>query len=347
MTTDAEATLSAAEADTLIASVQGGAPAAKEAPQSGDAGTLGADGRRIRAFNPNTQQRTVHGRLHTLDIINERFTRDFRLAFFNLVRRNADVTIESVKIQPYREFAEKLPIPSNINLVSLRPLRGSALVVFPPEVVSLVVDCLFGGSGSASAPANGRDFSSIELRMVNHLLELTLAGYRQSWENVHPLELAFERAEMQMRFTNITTSPNEPVINSTFQIEIGSIVTRFHICIPYASIEPIREILGDTAAQKNNPDELLARTQRLARGVSQSSVTLTAGFTTVQSTLAALGALKVGDVLPIDLPEEITVHVDALPVFTASYGQVNGRKALHITRLIDQPTRNPTGGATP
>lgn len=98
-------------------------------------------------FDPASQARIVRERLHTLEVINERFARQFRMNLFNLLRRNADITVESVRYQRFSDFANATPSPTNINVISMKPLRGSALIVFPHALVSLIVENLFGGDG--------------------------------------------------------------------------------------------------------------------------------------------------------------------------------------------------------
>lgn len=294
-----------------------------------------SEGPQIRAFDPTTQQRVVRGRLHTLDIINERFARDFRMSLFNLIRRSADITVESVKIQAYRDFARNLPVPANINLISMKPLRGNALIVFPPDMVFLVVDSLFGGDGRLLTKPEGRDFTPTEQRVIQRLLNVALESYDQSWRSVYALEFSFERAEMQVRFANITTSPNEAVINTIFHLDTGSFSADFHICMPYATIEPIRDLLSETAIQNTDPEEQRQRTDRLAAQVQRSQVRLTADFLSLQSTVGKLSRLRVGDVLPISLPTDVTVRIDTVPVFNAVYGHLNGHKALRITETIE------------
>lgn len=79
----------------------------------------------IRLYDPNTQRRVVRERLQALEIINERFARQFRMGLFNLLRRSPDITVGAIRIQPYHEFARNLPVPTNLNLIHLKPLRGT------------------------------------------------------------------------------------------------------------------------------------------------------------------------------------------------------------------------------
>lgn len=85
----------------------------------------------VKPYDPTTQRRVVRERLQALEIINERFARQFRMGLFNLLRRSPDITVGPIKIQPYHDFARNLPVPTNLNLIHLKPLRGTALFVLP------------------------------------------------------------------------------------------------------------------------------------------------------------------------------------------------------------------------
>ncbi|WP_299261710.1 flagellar motor switch protein FliM [uncultured Kushneria sp.] len=317
--------LSQEEIDALLKGVSG----EEEETRSGDIGT-----KRIRPFDPANQQRVVRGRLQSLDIIHERFGRRFRMALFNLIRRTADITVGPVKIQKYSEFTRNLPVPANINMIAIKPLKGNALIVFPPNLVFLVVDSLFGGDGRFLTKSEGREFTHTEQRIIRRLLNLTLESYAEGWQSIYPVELEYQRSEMQVKFTNITNSANELVVNTTFHVEVGAFGSDFHICMPYSMIEPIRETLSGPL-QRNDPEEDRERMQRLASEVKSSSVELVADFTTINTTLSKISKLSVGDVLPIDLPQDINVRVDGVPVMACDYGSLNGQKGLRVKRLID------------
>lgn len=330
--------LSQEEVDSLLSGVSG------DSDTTASPAATSPEAARIQPFDPASQQRVVRGRLQMLDIINERFARHFRTSLFNLIRRSADVTASAVKIKKYSDFTRYLPVPSNINLVSMKPLRGNALVVFPPNMVFLVVDSLFGGDGRLLTKSDGRDFTPTEQRIIRWLLNLALESYGEAWTSVYPLELGFQRAEMQIKFADITASVNELVVDTTFHVEIGSFNADFHICIPYATIEPIRELLS-SPLQKRDPEEQRQRAARLASEVKQSHVQLAADLAHIPSTLGQIRRLKVGDILPLALPEEITARVDDVPVFRCVFGRLNNRKALRVTRMIDH--RPATTGLDP
>lgn len=316
--------LSQEEVDALLKGVSG---EEESAPPPVDYG-------RIRPYDPASQHRVIRERLQALDIINERFARRFRMSLFNLIRRSADITVESVRYQSYGDFARNLPVPTNLNLVAMKPLRGTALVVFPPNLVFMVVDNLFGGDGSFLTKTEGREFTHTEQRIIRRILDLATTAYQASWQSVYPLEIEYLRSEMQVKFANITNSTNELVVTTTFHLEVGNLSSDFQICMPYSMIEPLRDILANPL-NDNQMQGDKAWTRRMAGELHYSEVELVADFVDIPSQIADVMALKVGDVLPIELPDTVTASVDGVPVMTCEYGSQQQQKALRILRLID------------
>ncbi|MCD6008734.1 flagellar motor switch protein FliM [Halomonas sp. IOP_31] len=322
--------LSQDEIDALLKGVSG----EEETPaQDSTAGS------RVRPYDPATQHRVIRERLHALDIINERFARQFRMSLFNLLRRSADITVDSVRYQSYSDFARHIPVPTNINLIGMKPLRGTAMVVFPPNLVFMVVDNLFGGDGRFLTKSEGREFTHTEQRIIQRLLRLAIDAYHDAWKSVYPLEIDYIRSEMQVRFANITSSPNEIVVNSSFHLEVGNLSSDFQICMPYSMIEPIRDLLSGPLTD-SNAEEDRHWGQRMAGEIKESQVELTADFADVTTTLGRVMSLKEGDVLPIELPDIVATRVDGVPVMQCEYGSQHGQRALRVRRLIDHAASN-------
>ena len=319
----ADTSLSQAEIDQLLNGDSGKTETATE----------NRDPNSIRDYDPMTQRRVVRERLQALEIINERFARQFRMGVFNLLRRSPDITVESIDIQPYQEFARNMPVPTNLNLVHMKPLRGTALIVFSPSLVFIVVDNLFGGDGRFPTKVEGREFTYTEQRVIRRLLSLALDNYQEAWQAIYPLTMEYVRSEMQVKFTNITTSPNDIVINTTFQVEISNLVGHFNICIPFSMIEPLRELLVNPPLENSQQEDCLWR-ENLVNEVQQSPLEITARLTELSITLRQMMSLQIGDVLAIDSPEKIIATVDNVPVFTASHGIYRDQYALSVNKLI-------------
>jgi flagellar motor switch protein FliM len=326
--------LSQEEVDALLKGVspEDGAPAPGGTPAEG-----------VRPYDLATQERIVRGRMPTLEIINDRFARLLRIGLFNFMRRSPEISIGTVRVIKYGEFVKGLTTPTNLNITQVKPLRGSALFVMEPALVFLIVDNLFGGGGRFQMRTEGREFTPTEQRIIHRMLEVMLSDYQKSWSSVYPLEFEYVRSEMQTKFINIAT-PTEIVVVSTFTLELGTGSGDFHICMPYSTLEPIRDLIyspipGDHA----EPDRRWART--LATQVQSAEVDLVAclGGSTVR--LKDLMHLKQGDILPIDIPPTIQASVDGVPVMECTYGIRNGQYALRVERMLNTEQEAPAGGS--
>ena len=228
--------LSQEEVDALLRGVTGESdePADDLADQSG-----------VRPYNLATQERIVRGRMPTMELINERFARYLRIGLFNYTDRNAEVSVGPIKVQKSAEFVRNLVVPTNLNLVLGKPLRGTGLVVFDPNLVFLVVDNMFGGDGRFHTRVEGRDFTPTEQRIIKAMLDVVFAEYARAWAPVFKLELEYVRSEMNSQFANIAT-PSEVVVATTFSLDFGGAQADMHVCFPYSMLEPIRDVLYST-----------------------------------------------------------------------------------------------------
>jgi len=286
----------------------------------------------VRTYNLATQERIVRGRMPTLEIINERFARLLRVGLFNFLRRSAEVSVGSVRVSKYSEFIRNLVVPTNLNLVHMKPLRGTALMVFDPGLVFLLVDNLFGGDGRFHTRVEGRDFTQTEQRIILRILDIVFEAYTKSWEPVFPVEFEYIRSEMNTQFANIAT-PNEVVVSSTFTVELGSVSGQIHFCMPYSMIEPIRDAL--TSSLQGEALEVDKRWIRLmTQQIQIAEVELVATLGTGRASFDEILNMKVGDIIPLTVPEQIQATVDGVPVMDCTYGVLNGQYALKVEKLL-------------
>lgn len=318
----AENFLSQDEVDALLRGVHG----------DDDESSAQEDNGAIRPYNLATQERIVRGRMPTLEIINERFARLLRIGLFNFLHRTAEVSIGPVRVTKYSEFIRNLVVPTNLNLVHMKPLRGTCLMVLEPSLVFLLVDNLFGGDGRFHTRVEGRDFTQTEQRIIQRILSIVFETYSKSWEPVYPVEFEFIRSEMNTQFANIAT-PNEVVVTTTFTIELGHVSGEMHFCTPYSTIEPVRDIL--TSSLQGETLEMDKRWIRLlTQQIQTAKVEIVAEFGTGKSTVGGILNMKVGDILPLSVPETVEARVDGVPIMECNYGKLNGQYALRVEKLI-------------
>lgn len=290
----------------------------------------------IKPYDPHTQRRVIRERLHSLEIINERFARQFRMGLFNLLRRSPDITAGNIKIQPYHEFARNLPVPTNLNLLHLNPLRGTSLMAFSPGLVFMAVDNLFGGDGRFPTKADGREFTPTEQRVIHRMLSMAREAYEFAWSSIYKIKTEYIRSEIQVKFTNITSSPNDVVVTTPFSVEIGSHRGEFNICIPFSTIEPLRELLSNPPMDNSRHEDTHWRGM-LASQMRETELELAARFADIGTRLSNVMQMKKGDIIGLDKQELIEASVGGVPVFTARYGAVNNQYALKVEQMI-QPS---------
>ena len=316
--------LSQDEVDSLLKGVNGEADDVIENTE--------ASAGEVRPYNLASQERIVRGRMPTMEIINERFARLFRIGLFNFIRRTPEVSVGPVRVLKFGEFVRNLAVPTNLNIITAKPLRGNGLFIFDPNLVFLVVDNMFGGDGRFHTRVEGREFTQTEQRIIQKMLAVVFENYGKAWETVHPLEFEFVRSEMNPQFANIAT-PNEVVIVTTFDIELGGNGGAFHICMPYSTLEPVKDLLYN-----NVQGEHLAVDKRwmqlLNRQVQHAEIELAALLGKANITLEKVLKMRVGDVIPLEVDENITAAVDGIPVMECKYGVFNNQYALKIVKMV-------------
>jgi flagellar motor switch protein FliM len=284
------------------------------------------------------QERIVRGRMPTLEIINDRFARNLRIGLFNFLRRNAGVSVGPIQVQKYGAFLRGIPVPANLNIVAVKPLRGNGLVICDPKLVFTVIDSMFGGSGRSQYRIEGREFSATEQRIIVRMLEVILEEYRKAWASIYPLNLEYIRSEMNPQFATIAT-PSEIVVTTTFSMDIGEIGGELHICIPYSTLEPMRDILYSTL-QGESAETDKRWVSMLTQQIKVAEIGLSAELGHAHATIAELMALKKGDFIELGLNQTLVVKSDGVPLFECTYGVSNGHYAVCVQEILSLPQQN-------
>lgn len=315
--------LSQDEVDALLQGITG---------ESQKIETEDVDTEGIRDYDIASQERIVRGRMPTMEIINERFARNIRIGLFNFIRKSPEISIGGIKVQKYSAFLREIVVPTNFNIVSVRPLRGNGLIVCDPTLVFAVIDALFGGDGKFHTRIEGRDFSPTEQRIITRLVGVVTEEYRKAWQGIYPLELDYQRSEMQPQFANIAT-PAEIVVATSFTLEIGDTTGTIHFCIPYSTLEPIRDVLYSTIqGDSAEPDRRWVNLMK--QQIQSAEVELVAELAHAPATVEQLLSFKPGDFIELDLQPDIEVKVSGVPVLACHYGTSNGKYALKVDQLL-------------
>ncbi|NMP32918.1 flagellar motor switch protein FliM [Thalassotalea sp. M1531] len=286
-------------------------------------------------YDFSSQDRIVRGRMPTLEMVNERFARHMRISLFNMMRRTAEVSINGIQMIKFGEYVHTLFVPTSLNMVRFRPLKGTALITMEARLVFILVDNFFGGDGRYHAKIEGREFTPTERRIIQMLLKLIFEDYKEAWSPVMDVSFEYLDSEVNPSMANIV-SPTEVVVISSFHIELDGGGGDFHVALPYSMLEPIRELL-DAGVQSDKEDTDMRWSKALRDEILDVPVELTTKFIEVDIPLQRVMDLEAGDIIPVEIPEHITVLIEDLPTFRAKLGRSRDNVALQIQEKIKRP----------
>jgi flagellar motor switch protein FliM len=319
--------LSQDEVDALLTNVEAGGEAEVTPPPS-----------EARAYDLTMQKRIARDRLPTLDRIHERFAKLLRIGMFNFVGRNAEVNCSQIRFQKYGDFINDLQTPCNINILKMKPLRGNAIVAFDPDLVYLMIDNLFGGDGRFHVVPESREVTATEQRIVMRMLDVVLGDLQNAWQPAFALEFDYVRSESEPAYANIART-GEMVMVQTIEVKVGDHGGLFQICIPCASIDPIRDLLA-TVMQGDQIEPDQRWLQQLAKQVQGAEVEMVATLAEASVTLKQILNMKIGDVIVLDIKPSVVACVDTVPVFRCRHGISKGQYALRIEEVISPSRRS-------
>ncbi len=286
-----------------------------------------------RNFDFNNQERIIRGRLPTLEMINERFARYFRVSFFNMLRKTPEISINGIQMIKFSEYIHTLFVPTSLSLIKMAPLKGTGMVMLDPKLVFIVVDNFFGGDGSIHAKIEGREFTNTELRVIEKVVQMCFVDLTKAWEPILEVEFSYHNHEVNPHLANIV-SPTEVIVVSSFHIELEGGGGDIHVVFPYSMIEPIRSIL-DAGVQSDMGETDDRWAVLLKEELMHAKVELNALFAEKELKISDLINLQAGDIIPIDMPEMVSLMTDDMPIMRGKYGEHQGNAAIKIEEFSE------------
>lgn len=317
--------LSQDEVDALLGGVDEGAidTSAEDGEYDGEA----------RPFDFNNQERIVRGRLPTLEMINERFARYFRISFFNMLRKSPEISVNGIEMVKFNEYIQTLFVPTSLSMIKMAPLRGTGLIMLDPKLVFILVDNFFGGDGTIHAKIEGREFTSTELRVIEKVVHICFEDLVKAWEPVMSVNFNYHNHEVNPHMATIV-SPTEVVVVSNFHVELDGGGGDIHVVYPYSMIEPIRTLL-DTGVQSDHGDIDERWAILLKEELMHARINMQALFVEKQLPVSDLINFKAGDIIPIDLPEQVMILAEDMPIIRGQYGEHQGNAAVKVEGIVE------------
>lgn len=333
-----ENVLSQNEVNALLSSVQKGTE--KRAAAEADAASADAP----RPYDLTSNDRIIRGRMPTLDILNQRLARLMRISFFNMFRKGVDVHHDATHLLKYSEFISSVSVPACLNVFRMPPLRNTCLMSVDSALMFGLVDYVFGGAG-AWYKVEGRDYSSIELRLIQQVVSMVLADLGNAWEPVIDIRPEYIRTEVNPQFAAIA-APTDVTLNVVFEVELEATTKGYvSILIPYSVIEPIRPLLSSALQTERNQEDNHWRNS-IERSLVELDVDVRVMLGQTAMTVRDLMALEVGDTIRLDqdAADPVTVYVEGVP--KACGIPVKTRGAVGVRLAGNLTSGQPTDGLT-
>jgi flagellar motor switch protein FliM len=288
----------------------------------------------VTSFDFMNQMRIVRGRMPTLEMINERFARLFRVNLYGLLRRSPEVAVNPVEMKKWSEYVQTLHVPTSLNMVRIHPLRGIGIILLEPKLVFAIVDNFFGGNGRHTK-IEGRDFTATEQRIIQMVLKNAFADLKEAWSHVADIDVEYIQSELNPAFANIV-SPSEIVVVTSFHVELDGGGGDVHVTMPYSMIEPLREALDSgMTSDRVEHDERWAYS--LKEEIDDAEVEICTVLGHSRLTLGDLLNLKPGDIVPCDFGGKVTVLAERVPVFRGTLGLSRGQQAIKVDERVRRP----------
>ncbi len=332
--------LSQDEVDALLSAVQDDGDSSSASGGSGDFGgefeTEDEQSENIQPYDLTNQDRVIRGRMPILEIIYERFIRQFRVSLSNSLRKISTISMISTDLLKFGEFVNTLPIPSCMSIMRFNELRGPALIVFESKLAYAIIDSYFGGTDRPYTKFEGKEFTSIELSFMKRVMDMAIADLEEAWAPVHRIDAQYVRTEINPQFVGVVP-PSDVIITTTFEVEFESVSGTIMVVIPYSTIEPIKQKLSSSFQTENDVVDTLW-TRSMHEHVQSAQATAIVKLGNTSMTIGDLVSLQVGDIIPLsqEVSGELDLEIEGATKMKCLIGTYKGNRAVQITRRINE-----------
>ncbi|OKY74594.1 MAG: flagellar motor switch protein FliM [Desulfobulbaceae bacterium DB1] len=328
-----EQILSQDEVDALLKGIAGGDI---EEPEE----QLDEESLEYTAYDFSRQERIVQVKMPAMEAINDVFLRSIRTSISAALRRILDITAVPMELERFGAFVRTLPVPSSLQIFKMDPFRGHALFVIEPKLVFALVESFLGGSGTRNVRIEGRDFTGIEQRLIQRIVNLLLSDLEKAWYSLQPIKVQHIRSEINPQFAKIC-QPEDVVIINRYEVDMDRAVGSITACIPLSNLESVKQKLM-TTFQREQSDEDISLKRILTENIKHVSVDMKVELGRTQLPAGDVLSLEIGDIIQLDKrkDEMMPAFVSGIRKYMGSPGIHRGNKAFLIKRKVFDQERD-------
>jgi flagellar motor switch protein FliM len=286
----------------------------------------------IQTYDLTNQDRVIRGRMPILEIIYERFIRQFRVSLSNSLRKISTISMISTDLLKFGEFVNTLPIPSCMCIIRFNELRGPALLVFESKLAYAIIDSYFGGTDRPFTKIEGKEFTTIELSFMRKVMDMAINDLEEAWAPVHKLDAQYVRTEINPQFVGVVP-PSDVIIATTFEVEFESASGTIMVVVPYSTIEPIKQKLSSSFQTDNDMADTIWTTA-MNNHIMDTFSEVVVKLGEASLSVGDMVNLEVGDVIPLEQEAsgEVIAEVQGVDKYNCIIGTYKGNRAIQITK---------------
>jgi flagellar motor switch protein FliM len=291
---------------------------------------------RVRKHDLASENSSLGVNVSSIDMINERFIRMFRLGLLEVLRTTPRVNPTRVQIMKFGDYLHMLKAPLSVNTIRINPMRGNSVIIIDPNVVFSSLDSFFGGFGRGVGQLPpGRLFTPTETRIIKIILQVFFRSLKEAWAPLTPVDFEHVSSEINPQFAQIADE-NDLVILSRFESEATSQGAGFvDMVIPYVALKPVRDLLRSRVqtGDGNEDSDKLWRAQ-LTDAVHDAELEIQILLGKLSVSLQQLDKLQIGDVLHFKKAEHARAMIEGMPVYDVEVGALGSQVAVKIVKAV-------------
>ncbi|MCD6548230.1 MAG: flagellar motor switch protein FliM [Thermodesulfobacterium sp.] len=319
-----EKILSQDEIDALLAGLADG-KIETEPEKKGDIGE-------VKPFDFRNYTISARLRIPGLEVISEQLIRSLRMHLSTILREAVDIHSLPLQMERFKDFLNRIPVPTSIHIFKLEPLKGQSLLVIDATLAFLFIERFLGGERK-HIKVEGREFTTIEQKLIKKVVNVIFNELEKSWRNIVPVKAKYIRGEVNPQFARVLM-PEETVIVTGYNIELESLSGKILFCYSLNTLQPVKEKLYSPYQFEEYVD--LTWRKSLEKYVLGSKVALSAILGKTVITLEDLLNLEKGDVIVLDkkVEEPVEVYIEGVLKILGKLGVFKNRMAVQIQKFI-------------
>lgn len=290
--------------------------------------------KKVKCYDFKRASKFAKDHIKTLNVIYDNYARLITNFLTGYLRTLVQVDVVTVEALPYSDFSNSVSNPVILAVIDFAPLSGTIVLEIVPQIAFALVDRILGGKGTSMNKV--REYTEIELAIIERIIIQILNLMREPWENVISIRPRLDKIETNVQFAQIVAQ-NETVALITLNVKVGDANGMINICIPHMVVEPIVSKLSTRYWFSNIQKEATADMKAAIENKVQNTpvpVKALLGKTTIS--VNEFIDLQLGDVLLLEsnINDDMEVMVGELMKFYAKPGVRKNKVALKITRVL-------------